>query len=256
MRFLLLVVLTLALAPRTARACDIDFFTPYDLHDRATTVVLIKVDKLAGSTGTANVIDTFKGVAGSTLTLEVDRESSCSTGMKVGQTGVVFLDEDGNMQGAYEGFERDAKVIDALRAYGASSADTRAKALHALAVSSDWSRSYEAAYALANRADLIVALDDKAKARVKARLAKVARKQHPLTFVAARLRGTLDAETDAAKLAATIASSKKISARITAMERCERVRGRSLAKYTDYASSSFEPDWKALAEACRTGKPI
>ena len=256
MRLLLLAAVVLALAPRTARACDIDFFTPYDLHDRATTVVLIKVDKLAGSTGTVSVIDTFKGVAGSTLTLEVDRESSCSTGMKVGQTGVVFLDEDGNMQGAYEGFERDAKVIEALRAYGATSADTRAKALHALAVSTDWSRSYEAAYALANRADLILALDAKAKDRVIARLAKVARREHPLMFVAARLRGPFDTETDAAKLATTIASSKKISERVAAMERCERVRGRSLAKFTDYASSSFKPDWKGLAETCRTGKPI
>ncbi len=189
MRFFLLAVLTLAAAPRTARACDIDFFTPYDLHDRVTTVVLIKVDKLAGSTGTVSVIDTFKGVAGSTLTLEVDRESSCSTGMKIGQLGVVFLDEDGNMQGAYKGFERDAKVIDALRAYSSTSAAARAKALHALAVSTDWSRSYEAAYALANRTNLILALDAKAKARVIARAAKLAGKQHPLNLVAARRRG-------------------------------------------------------------------
>lgn len=269
----------LALASRPAHACDDQYETSYDLHDRATTVVLGKLDSLAGTKGSLTVIETFKGSAGAKLTLTVDVRSTCSPNMKVGQQGVVFLDASGAMLGEYDGFERNAKVIAALRGYSSSTAETRAKALLDLAVSKDWSPSYRAAFALANRPELVGALDSKAKDRVIARLPKVMRKEHPLTFVAARTRdartaklvgklagaarlkavmsGTFQAETDPARLADKIAlAATSVIDRVAAMERCEQLRGRSLAPFTSYSAASEQPDWKQLAEACRTGKPI
>ena len=62
------------------------------------------------------------------------------------------------------------------------------------------------------------------------------------------------------KLAATIESAKDIADRVAAMDRCEQLHGRTLAKFHSYAYDegrmSSGPNWKALAEACRTGKPI
>ncbi len=287
-RLLLAVVTTLTLSTRVADACDIDYATPYDLHDRATKVLFVKVDKIEidkskRATAAVTVLETFKGTAGATLTLEVDLASSCSPGLaKAGQRGVVFLDDKDRMQGEYDGFERDTHVVDSLRSYGSRSADVRASALHGLAVSTDWTRSYQAAYALANRIDLILALDAAAKDRVIARLPKVVRRVHPLALVAARLHDArverlipkrlltphegmgligptladrFRAETDPTKLSEAIETAKGVGDRIAAMERCEQVRARSLGKFTEYSALDEHADWKALAAVCRRGSP-
>ena len=277
------VAVTVVLSTRSALACDKEFETAYDLHDRATTVVLVKVDTLKGNTATLTVVETFKGNPGSTLTLEVDVRSTCSPGLKAGKQGVIFLDDDDDMLGAFDGFQRAPAIITALRGYRSSVAADRAKALLAVATGGDWSPSYGAAHALANRPDLVQALDAKAKQRVIERAGKLIKRQHPLLFVAARLHDAgvpklyakrprneddakllvgvvankFQSETDAAKLADTIKRDTASTIdRVAAMERCEKVHGSALARFTQYSSPGAQPDWMALAAACRSGKPI
>src|SRR5258705_4834799 len=121
-----LLILSIAIAVsaftyRAAYACDpVRFDTPYDFHDQATTVVLVKVDKLAGSTASLTVVDTFKGNAGTHLTIAVDLKSTCSPDMKAGQLGVIFLDKDNHMLGLYSCVQRQPAVIQELRGFSAN----------------------------------------------------------------------------------------------------------------------------------------
>jgi hypothetical protein len=264
-----------------ASACDpASFDTSYDFADRAATVVVVKVDSLGKSTANVSRVETLKGSFAAAVTLDVDLASTCSTGMSAGEEGVIYLDSANRMIGLYDGFDREPKVIASVRAYlaGATAAD-KAVALADLAVSRDWSASYRAAYALANRADLVLALDTASRDRVVKRLAKVG-EQHTLILVAARfhdarvkklqkrrrfdsatnlagvMAGAFDAATDPSLLADTIAAKgTSRSDRVAAMERCEQVRGFTLARFTDYAGTD-EQAWSQLADACRSGTPI
>jgi hypothetical protein len=278
-----LALALVVLAQHSVLACQASRFdTVYDFHDQATTVVLVKIDKLAGSTASLTVVETLKGSAARHLTLTTDLTSTCSPGMKTGEIGVIFLDGKNHMLGLYDGFERDTAVIQALRGYSASPAADRAKALLAEAVSADWSGSYNAAHALANRIELVRELDAQAKDLIIARLGTLVHRQHPLMFTAARLHdarmtklfasrprseddaallgsvvsGAFESERDTGKLADAISGSKSDAHRVAAMERCEQVRKASLARFTEYTDPSQGPDWNALADACRSGKPI
>jgi len=53
----------------------------------------------------------------------VDLTTSCRVKMKVGQHGVVFVGTDQRLDGHWKGFERRTHVIEALRGYGASTAE-------------------------------------------------------------------------------------------------------------------------------------
>lgn len=272
-------------APAPAAACDpASFDTAYDLADRATTVALIDVGTAAAGKARVTRVEVWKGALPATVELDVDLTSTCSTGMRAGDQGIVYLDGARQMLGAYDGFTRDATVIAALRTYvTGTTAAVRAGALVDVAVSRDWSRSYQAAHALANRLDLALALDAAARDRVIKRLAKVG-EQHPLILVAARLHdartarlqrrrrfdsatqlrdvlgGALDAESDTAVLADLIAArSTSRMRRIAALERCEQVHGFSLLRFTDYARPDADDDaaaWQTRADACRTGTRI
>ena len=77
--------------------------------------------------------------------------------------------------------------------------------------------------------------------------------------LASILAGRSDAVSDAGALADTIAATATSFAdKVAAMERCEQIRGRSLARFTDYTveDSNDTESWKARADACRSGTPV
>lgn len=64
-------------------------------------------------------------------------------------------------------------------------------------------------------------------------------------------------ETDPVKLAAIIEKPTRDAdpRRVAALDRCERVHGVSFASFINcVAGTGSQAQWKALAEACRTGK--
>jgi hypothetical protein len=280
----LTVGITLAALHRPAAACSAPFETPFDLFDEAVTVAVMKVDKVSKTGATLSFVEALKGSPDAKLKLDVGLRSTCSPSIgKKGMRGVVYLAADGHMIGLYDGFESRPAVVDALRTYAAATtAAGRAAPLLELAVGRDHSPSYEAAYALANRIDLVQALDTAARERVIARLAKIGT-ESTLILVGARfhdprvaalhdkrrfdaalvldgvLAGALDAENDTGRLAALIArTTAPVADRVAAMERCEQVHGTSLARFTIYSYPGEEATaaaWTARAEACRRGSP-
>jgi hypothetical protein len=275
MRTNLLVPLVLSIVvqlwTRTAHACDpSEYLTPFDLHDRAA------VD--ANGTVRADVIETLKGSRATGIAI-TDRPGDCTAGFSVGVRGIAFVDGTGGVLGLYNGFVRDRVVIDALRRYAtAATPADRAAPMLELAISRDWTRSYNAALALADRIDLVLALDDPQRDQLVARLAKASR-QHPLIRVAARtgdrrvviahkrrgftdvgglasiLAQTFAVETDTTRLAEVIERGARTS-RIAALERCEYVWAHPLARFMTYTTDAADrATWTARANACRTGTP-
>jgi hypothetical protein len=231
-----------------------------------------------------DVDDVLKGTAGATMTVR-DPGGTCSPGFAKGTRGVIFADSAGDVIGLYDGFLRGGLAIwtDALRRYldGATAAE-RAAPLVELAVSKDWTRSFEAAMALSDRVELIAALDQDARDRIVKRLRKVAT-DHPLIRLAARLQdprvlklakkrgmddgddgralrailaGAFEAETDPGALADVMTARKsKRATRAAALERCERIHGITLARFSDYLWNDDHTVWVTLADACRSGTP-
>jgi hypothetical protein len=137
----------------------------------------------------------------------------------------------------------------------------------------------EAAYHLGERPDLLALVGEVERNRLVAALA-TADKSSTLPVVLARLRdsrvaASLDAEewsyediarqflardyeaiTDRDALADVIAKGKgeENPDRASALERCERVLGRSVERFWFYAGGVAEHHWLTLAERCRTGK--
>lgn len=112
-----------------------------------------------------------------------------------------------------------------------------------------------------------------------AKVAKTMAKDWAVTLLLARLRdpsapsranvagwaratraflATKQTETDPQKLSAVIEKPTRDAdpRRVAALERCERVHGVSLFAFINYVDGTgSQAQWKALADACRTGKP-
>lgn len=179
---------------------------------------------------------------------------------------------------------------------GGATAGERGAGLVDLAVGRDWTASLMAALALIDRVDLLVAIEPAARARVAARAARLRKTDHPIHLLATRLQltpptsrarrrpgaalaavalGAFEGEADPAALARAILAPPVLrglrrrcdlgtgvcfpaaaQVRIAALERCERVHGRTLDHLGAYAGDPDDVDaWRARAEACRTGTP-
>jgi hypothetical protein len=274
----------IALRAAPADACSIAYRTPYDLFDAADAVALVDVASaptVQKETAKVTVVETLKGVRTASMTV-TPMGGTCSPGMTDGARGVVFVDASGRVIGAYTGFERSKATIAGLRRYAAATTDAdRAAPLVDVAVSTDWSASFQAAYALAERVPLVLALDASARDTIVARLRRVG-EQHTLIRVAARMQdarvepiarrrgfddagmlaqvlaGRFETVTSVDDLADVIAAdSTSARVRIAAFERCERVWARTLASIHDYAYDAAKLDvWRTRADACRGGTPV
>lgn len=183
---LLAAVVALVAAPRPARACDpAEYWTALDLADQATIVAVVDVTAVGPDDDapwvTATTIEALKGAPPAALRLTT-AGGTCAPGVAVGRRGIIFADAGGAVIGLYDGFltEQLPRWTATLRAYlGGATAAERAAPLAAMAAGRDWTSSYQAAYALAHRDELVRALDDAARARLIAR-ARAIRSEHPL----------------------------------------------------------------------------
>lgn len=286
--------------PRTAAACSpSEYLTPVDLADRAAVVAVVDVTALTEGdevTVTATRVEALKGAPAATVTLR-GPGGSCEAGFAVGRRGIVFADGAGQVIGLYSGLltEPLGPWTAALRAYldGPTAAD-RADALADLAAARDWSTSFAAAHALADRVELLGAITAPARARLVQRAARRTA-DHPIRALVLRLHeppptgrarrrtapvplagvaaGLFETSSDPAVLADAIATPRAGAGmarrcdlgrcftaaeqtRIAAFERCERVHGRTLDRFSLYLHDGDPDAWRTRADACRTGTPI
>lgn len=265
-------------APRPATACDaVDYWTPLDLADQAATVVVAKVvsvpSKLPGQV-LLEVEQTLKGLTKSTWTVR-DDGSDCDATFQAGGRGVLFLDAAHNPVGLYDAFSSPLWVPLLTTYLSSATASERAAAVVEVAVSTDWTRSFQAALALADRPELIVAIRPDDRTRVFTRLAKATR-THPLWDLATRLHDPRLAELSKRrgvrfKNLAAVARSEFLQVvdvnvvadilaapreplyrRIGAFERCELLHGRTLGRFFRYKGPD-DGRWASRADACRSG---
>jgi hypothetical protein len=283
---LLTAGITLCARAAPASACSpARYDTPFDLFDGATTVAVMKATSVSKTSAELALVDVLKGTADPQLELKVGLMSTCSPSIgRKGQRGVVFLNDAGAMIGLYDGFQSDPKMVAALRVYAtATTAADRATALLDLAVGKSHTLASSATYALANRIELVQALDAGARDRVIAKL-ETASEYGYLILVAARfhdprvaalqerrgfergvdlggvIAGDLDGESDPAELARLMtAKGSSFEDRVAAFERCEQLRGTSLARFTEVSyrhEDNDDAEWAERASACHTGVPV
>jgi hypothetical protein len=275
----LAVVASVVAAPSIGEACSKRHQSMFELFDRASTVADVVVRRVppggrAGAGPVAlDVRRVLKGARRRTLTTS-ETNTSCHVGFRPGKQALVFLDARGEIIGHFEGYVEDAKrwrpILDAWSAAGDDAA--RAALLVDAIAGADREVAFDAGFYLADRPGLIDRVDAAARARLIA-AAKTAPSHTMLPYVLVRLRAPTRGErhlrellavtafervTDPDALADAIAGAKgewdaKAAA---ALERCERVRGRTLFELTSYIAGVAKQMWPRLAAACRTGTPI
>jgi hypothetical protein len=287
------LVLTLAavIAPSRAEACSKMHETPFDLHDRATVVAVVRVASVPAPRGRHKVQigsvrlaveSMIKGTRATTLSSRVTG-SSCDAGFRRGKRALVFLDARGDVVGHYEGvieIGTDDTWPDILRAWGAAPLPTERGALLAKTILADDRRGRDAAWTLTSSPDLLTALDAAtvsdlvdhtrrvnvdsmlpvALARLHAVGLTSAMSGRPFTFskdARALAKVTrFEGIDDPSLLADELAAAQGIEA-AAAFDRCERIHQRRLTfSFFDWMSG-FDPSRApAFVEACRTGTPM
>ncbi len=304
-----------------AAACD--SASQFELFDRADRVVVGTITtplaqrnyRRRGRISVA-VQTVLKGSAPSTLTVRAD-VGICAAELSPGATALMFLDHNGAVVGAMEGYvELDqlapttmpAPIVHPTRstttaqpaatpaakpkppdwpailtAWGQATDDVTKLDLliRALAVDETTGLARQASDYLVNQPRLLALIDEvRRKAIVNAveddrwmpnyTILILARLRAPELLplldtrywnYAADIRGLLAAdsfatETDRSKLARVIAAKNSSeSTRAAALDRCEMLRGESLARYVGYLYRSpyvpNETNWLHLAQACR-----
>ncbi len=269
---------------RPAAACAKRRQTVFELFDLATTVGVMRVDKAPGRRAAGPVELTIrtplKGRRGRVVARETN--TSCRTGFRAGRTALVFLDRDGWATGHFDGYRErpSAAMLSSLQAWRQAATDRdRGAVLVAAITGGDRALATEAAGYLVDEPAILAALDPAAVAALSQLPGHLPGAQ--IELVLARLRGPawkdlvaggglpargpvaalaahdLDALTTTAALADVIATEpgERAPRRIAAMERCERLHGRRLARFSRYGHGASSSYWTTLAAACRTGAP-
>jgi hypothetical protein len=280
------VVLTLA-TEAIAAPCSTRHLTRFEVFDSAALVAVATVSKAPKPMHSGDVeLDIIEQLKGPPVAQALARENgSCTAGFynvhvgKVSHSALVFVGADGHAVGYWSGVipKPTSQMLDAMRAWRdavASGSDrARAEALVAAIESSDTSVSDDAAYYLADEPALLLALDDKQLARIAARTGGhnagpeiiLTRRRSPLlSAVGAPLPADLTAILrldyedvhSAEDLARIIERDRSTSGdrRVAALERCERVHGKRLGRFSVYNHGRVtRAMWKAFAQACRNG---
>ncbi|MDC0717362.1 hypothetical protein [Nannocystis bainbridge] len=283
---LLAAVLLHILAPRPAAACSKRHQTPFELFDQAARVAEVRVEQTPGprQAGMARlrVLRTLKGSPRATLEAE-ETNTSCRIGYRAGRRALVFLGPRGQSFGLYEGYleaRADSPQLRALRAYAAANDPAaRVRVLVDAIAEGPQDLRDEAALYLADRPELLAHLDLPARARL---LAAADARDQPLYLVLARLELEVPQPPPShgrnyfAELAALVRPRDELDdlgaaaladqidlgndgydpRRIRAMDRCERLHGRTLHPLTWYGHGVASHFWPKLAAACRTGEPV
>jgi len=259
-KHLLAVVATLLALPAPSDACSQRHFSMFEKFELATFVAHVRVGGVPPRGGKVQlaVKRMIKGDAKKKSLTTFESSTSCAVGYKRNKTAIVFLYDDGDTVGHGQGYITDVKTWEAtVDAWAAATSDvTRRSILVEVLVKNDETLAYDAASYLADSPGLL----NKVDADQRQQLAAVtpSSKYSLLPLVLARLAGgKFEKVSDATKLATIIDAGKGESDpdRIAALERCERVHGTRLYPYTSYNHGVADHFWKALAEACRTGKP-
>jgi hypothetical protein len=269
--------------------CSTRHLTRFELHDTATLVAVVSVTKAPrpSTSGPVELVihEQLKGTPARTA--KARENGACTAGFynvlvgKVARTALVFVGANGEAVGYWSGVvdAPSAATLTAMRDWSnAASGQARAEVLVTAMESGDKELGADAAYYLADDPALVLALT---AAQVDRVAALTGNPDHwGAEIILTRLRGThlaalrtqagfardlramvaFDFEriTSAAELSRIIERDRapRSFKRVAALERCERVHGRRLERFSIY--NSRYPDrtrWRALARACRTGTP-
>jgi hypothetical protein len=287
----LVLFVTAVVAPSRADACSKMHETPFDLHDRADVVAVVKVNAVPAPRGLhkvqigrvkLTVESMIKGPRATTLTSRLTG-SSCDAGFRRGKRALVFLDARGDVVGHYEGvleIGADDTWPDLLRAWGAAPLPTERAALLAKAILDDDRRGRDAAWTLTDSPALLTALDSATVSALVDHMRRV-NVDSMLPVALARLRAIglltvlssrrftfgddarelakvlrFEAIDDPSVLADELAAARGIEA-AAAFDRCERIHRKSLSfSFFDWMSG-FDPSRApAFVDACRSGTPM
>jgi hypothetical protein len=286
MRHVLAIVALLVATSRPSEACSKRHQTPFELFDLADTVAVVSIRKTPSNSPTKivagdvelSVTRVLKGTQTKVI-IAKESETSCRARYVLGKDALVLLGADGFTVGAHDGHLRDpeawAPVLDAWK----QATDARARAAVVVdAITSKHAHVVEEAIGfLLDNPMLLEAVTVEQVARI-ATAAKPMAKDWAITLLLARLRDpsapskanvpawakaarafltVKQTETDTAKLAAIIEKPTRDAdpRRVAALDRCERIHGVSFASFINYFSGTgSQAQWKAHAEACRTGK--
>ncbi|MCL4227125.1 MAG: hypothetical protein KJZ91_21910, partial [Myxococcales bacterium] len=268
-----------------AAPCSTRHQTVFERYDEASLVavagVLAAPRPMTSGPVELEVVEQLKGAP--TRRAQARERGACTAGFynvhvgKVARTALVFVGADGHAVGYWAGVEESPSpaLLDALRAWrdAGDAAARRAILVDAIA-GADRALAAQAAYYLADEPALLVGLSDADLARVAAsaggdqwgpeivltrrrgpHLARLAGAGALPRDLAALARLDLEAVTSAASLATTIERGRG-ARRIAALERCERLHGRRLERFSIYNRPGLpRARWRVLAAACRSGRP-
>ncbi|MBZ0233108.1 MAG: hypothetical protein K8M05_12325 [Deltaproteobacteria bacterium] len=288
---LALAAVALAAHHRDAGAvCSTRHLTVFEIHDTATLVAVVSVTRapkpMSGGGDVDLVIhERLKGAPARTA--RARENAACTAGFynvlvgKVAKTALVFIGADGEAVGYWSGVEEQPtpELMTAMRDWSQAADDAaRVEILVTAIESSDAALGADAAYYLADEPRLLLRLDPAQVDRVAAKAGGdqwgpeiILTRLHGAHLKALRRRGGLPKDLAAiAKHDLERVSRPESLARIierdrdprsyrkvAALERCERVHGRRLERFSIY--NSRYPDrarWRQLARACRTGTPL
>jgi hypothetical protein len=287
-KLVLAAVVLSASAGEASAVCSTRHLTIFEIYDRAALVAVASVTRapkpMTGGEVDLVLHEQLKGVTATTA--RARENASCTAGFynlfvgKRAKTALVFIGETGEAVGYWSGVVEapTAATMTAMRAWRkAADAPARAEVLVAAIESGAQGLAADAAYFLADEPALVLALTPPQLDRIAAHVGGdqwgpelvLARRRGP-HIAALRVQGGLAKDHAAIlgfdfervirtdELARIIERDRKPRSfeRVAALERCERVHGRRLERFSIYNSRS--PDrarWRALAKACRTGTP-
>ncbi len=269
--------------------CSTRHLTLFEIYDTAALVAVASVSNAPRPmTSGAVDLDIVEQLKGAPVEHARAKENgSCTAGFynvrtgKLARTALVFVGTDGHAVGYWSGVveQPTPEVLDAIRAWRDAGSDPgkRTAALVAAIESPDQELSADAAYYLADEPALLRALDTAQLDRI---WAKAGGAQWGPEIILARRRGPqlialrsaralprdlaaltgfdFEAITSAETLARTIERDRgtRWSKRAAALERCERLHGRRLERFSIYNGGRVDRRrWLTLARACRTGTP-
>lgn len=261
----------LALAAPPSHACSKRHQSVFELYELATSVAIVKVravtpsperDRLPAGPVELGVVAMLKGDARTRTLVAIETNTSCHVGFRVGHEALVFLDAKGYPVGAYEGYKEDVAALQPVMRSWAGARDAAARLailLDAIAAATPGGYDVvadDAALFLVDEPELLAALAASSRDDLAA-VAKTARKTANVHLVVDRLNAasSFEREVDPARLADAIVHGRgeHDPDRIAAFERCERVHGKRLDRYSVYRRGVSKQFWLELAAACRTG---
>jgi hypothetical protein len=283
------VLLTVGGAREASATCSTRHLTVFEIYDTAQLVAVAGVTKApkpmtGGGEVEIAIVEQLKGVPAQTARARED--AGCTAGFynvlvgKMSKTALVFIAADGHAVGYWSGVIDTVTpdLLASMRAYAKATDDAaRLEVLVAAMESADLSLAAEAGYYLADEPALLARLDAAQTDRIAAMLGRdqwgpeiVLTRLHGAHLAQMKRAGALPKDlaaivafdfervTKAEELARIIERDRAARSfkRVAAFERCERVHGRRLERFSIY--NSRYPDrarWRVLARACRTGAP-